>query len=92
MNGAPPSRDVIFVALKGVLSGHFGLRPEQVVPSARLAEDLELDSIDWIDLAVKLEVETGEKLEESDLESIRTIEDVVGVVHRRLGGRASTDA
>ncbi len=75
--------------LRDVLSGHFGVPTEQIVPSARLLEDLDLDSIDWIDLAVRLEVETGQKLKEGELTSIRTIQDVVDIVHHRLSPRAS---
>jgi len=92
MNAPAPTRDEIFVALKAVLSEHFELPSERIVPSAHLLEDLDLDSIDWIDLAVKLEVETGQKLGEQDLASIRTVEDVVAIVHARLASRASADA
>ena len=85
------SKDELLRMLRDVLSGYFGLRAEQIVPSAHLLEDLDLDSIDWIDLAVKLEMETGQKLQEAELTSIRTIEDVVDVVHRRLNVGAPTD-
>ena len=92
MSTSHVSKDEILRALKGILSGHFGLPAEQIVPTAHLLEDLDLDSIDWIDLAVKLEMETGQKLQEAELTSIRTIEDVVDVVHRRLNLGAPTDA
>lgn len=85
------SKDEILRTLRDVLSGYFGLRAEQVVPSARLFEELDLDSIDWIDLAVKLEMETGLKMQEAELTSIRTIQDVVDVVHRRLNLGTASD-
>jgi acyl carrier protein len=84
MSAVAPSRDEILLVLKSVLSEHFGLRREQIVPEAHLADDLDLDSIDWIDLAVRLEMETAQKLDESELAALRTIQDVVDVVHRRL--------
>lgn len=86
------SKDEILRTLRDVLSGHFGLRAEQIVPGARLIEELDLDSIDWIDLAVKLEMETGLKMQEAELTSIRTIQDVVDVVHRRLNLGVASDA
>jgi len=92
MSAHSPSKDEIYRTLTDILSGHFGLRAEQVVPDARLLEELELDSIDWVDLAVKLEMETGQKLQEAELSSIRTIQDVVDLVHRRLSLAGSTDA
>jgi acyl carrier protein len=92
MSALAPSRDGILLVLKAVLSEHFGLRTEQIVLEAHLIDDLDLDSIDWIDLAVRLEMETGQKLDESELTSLRTIQDVVDVVHRRLGAPGPTPA
>jgi acyl carrier protein len=86
-----PSPDDVFRTLREVLSGHFGLPPEQVIRQARLAEDLDLDSIDWIDMAVKLHAETGLKLTEAELAGIRTVQDVVEVIHRRLSAGVAAD-
>jgi acyl carrier protein len=81
---APISRDEIFQQLRQLLVDQFELRPEQVVPKAHLGDDLDLDSIDWINLAVYLEEATGYKLREEDLTSISTIQDVVDVLHDRF--------
>ena len=92
MNRPPLSKGEIFQAIRDVLCTHFGLRASLIVPGARLVEDLDLDSIDWIDLAVRLEVKTGQKLPEADLGAMRTIQDAVDVVHRRLTAGVPTDA
>ena len=42
MSALAPSRDEIFLVLKSVLSEHFGLRPEQIVPEARARLSLRL--------------------------------------------------
>lgn len=55
----------------------FELEPDRVQPSARLIEDLELDSLDAIDLAVKVEETTGLAFDEAAIRKLRTIEDVV---------------
>lgn len=81
----PVSREAIFEKLRQLLVEQFELRPEQVVPTAHLRDDLDLDSIDWINLAVYLEEATGFKLREEDLTSIRTIQDVVELLHDRFG-------
>jgi acyl carrier protein len=78
------SKEAIFERLKHLLIKEFELREEDVVPAAHLATDLDLDSIDWIDMAVALEQETGQKLLEDDLSAIRTIQDVVDLLHQRL--------
>jgi acyl carrier protein len=68
-----------------ILSDSFELDRADVVPTAHLFEDLDLDSIDAIDLIVGLQEETGLKLTEDELRSIRIVQDVVDLLHRRLG-------
>lgn len=55
----------------------FELDEAKVQPEARLIEDLELDSLDAIDLAVKVEEATGRAFDEQKIRSLRTIDDVV---------------
>lgn len=83
------SKDDVLEKLKEVLATGFGLCGDQVVPTARLVEDLDLDSLDSFDLAVRLEQETGEEIKEEDLKSIQTIQDIVDVIHRKLESRES---
>jgi acyl carrier protein len=79
-----PSKAEVYEQLKEVLVTEFGLPAEQLAPEAHLVKDLDLDSIDWIDMAVALEGRTGRELRERELASIRTIQDVVDVIHRKL--------
>ncbi|MBA3455356.1 MAG: acyl carrier protein [Deltaproteobacteria bacterium] len=55
----------------------FELDAGRVQPEARLIEDLELDSLDAIDLAVKVEETTGRAFDEQMIRSLRTIDDVI---------------
>ena len=75
--------------VREVLISTFNLPPESVTPEATLFQDLDLDSLDAIDLAVKLETETGLKLKESEFRSIRTVRDVVDTIHRKMESRAA---
>jgi acyl carrier protein len=68
-----------------VLSNSFDLDPGQIRPSSHLFEDLDLDSIDAIDLVVGLEEETGLAVSEEELKAIRLVQDVVDLVQRKLG-------
>jgi acyl carrier protein len=52
--------------------------------NARLAEDLDLDSIDAVDLIVKLQELTSRKLNPEEFKSVRTIGDIVERVHELL--------
>ncbi len=61
----------------------FGLEESQVTPASRLVDDLRLDSLDWAELLVVLERETGEGFPESQLETVRTIDDILDLVERK---------
>jgi acyl carrier protein len=55
----------------------FELDSARVQPDARLVEDLELDSLDAFDLAVKVEEITGIAFDENQIRELRTVEDVI---------------
>jgi acyl carrier protein len=78
------SKTSILDKLRAVLADEFDLHGEQVVSSARLVEDLDLDSIDQINMAVRLEVETGLATKEEELRSLRTVQDIVDLIYRKL--------
>ena len=84
MSTPAPSKTEVYARLRDVLVQEFGFTEAQILPTTELVNDLDLDSIDWINMAVALEVRTGRKLQEEDLASIRTIQDVVDVIHHRL--------
>ena len=78
------TRDELLLKVRQVLTETFELDPALVVPEAHLYEDLDLDSLDAIDLAVKLGSETGIKLKEAEMKSIRTVSDIIEVVQAYL--------
>ena len=84
MTAPGPSKAEVYEQLKAVLVAEFGFRAEQLEPATHLVKDLDLDSIDWVDMAVALEEKTGQELAEDDMASIRTLQDVVDVLHRKL--------
>lgn len=82
------SKDDIFQTLSGYLRDMFELPAERITPSARLFEDLDLDSIDAVDLVVKLQEYTGRRIAPADFKSVRTIGDVVDKIHAQLSESA----
>jgi acyl carrier protein len=67
-----------------VLKQQFQIPEEDLRPDVHLFDDLDLDSIDAIDLAVRLEEKTGLSLKEENLKEMQTIQDVVNFLHERL--------
>ena len=55
-----------------------------LTPEARLYEDLELDSIDAVDMIVHLQKKTGKKIKPETFKSVRTVQDVVDAVEQLL--------
>ncbi|MGA2411154.1 MAG: acyl carrier protein [Candidatus Binataceae bacterium] len=66
----------------------FDLPPEKITPGARLAEDLDLDSIDAVDLMARLQQYTGKRMASAEFKSVRTIGDVVDKIYNRLAADA----
>ena len=76
------TKDEIFDNLKSILADDFEIEPDKLVHDANLFEDLELDSIDAVDLAVKLQEFTGQKIPPENFKQIKTLEDVVTAVEK----------
>lgn len=76
------NKEDIFEEVKGLLVKLFELDPEQITPQARLYEDLDLDSIDAVDMVVHLQKRTGKKIKPEDFKAVRTVQDVVEAVER----------
>ena len=78
------TREEILARVTAILVESFGLDSERVTPTAHLVDDLDLDSIDAIDMVVRLQEETGLEVEEDELKQIRLVGDVVDLVDRKL--------
>ncbi len=71
------SKDEIYVWVVDLLAEMFELNKAELSPQSNLYEDLDIDSIDAVDLAVKLKQLTGKRLQPEVFKNIRTISDVV---------------
>lgn len=70
--------------LTEILVDDFEIDKSRVVPEAHLFEDLELDSIDAVDLAVKLQYFTDKKIPPENFKRIKTVEDVAKAIEDLL--------
>ena len=67
----------LFEKLKSHLHAMFEIPEDKITPNAKLKEDLDLDSIDAVDLMVKLQEITGRKLKAEEFKTVRTVGDVL---------------
>jgi acyl carrier protein len=77
-------RDQILEKLKDYLEELMEIPPSKVTGDSRLFEDLDLDSIDAVDLVVRLQELTGKKIPPAEFKAVRTVSDVVECVYALL--------
>ena len=70
--------------LREIMAARLGLPPEQLVPEARLAEDLGLDSLDAVELAISVERKFDIEVPEEELTKLKTVADMVALVESRV--------
>ena len=79
----------LFNHLATILHETFDIDTAIIKPESRLYEDLDIDSIDAVDLIVKLKPIVGKRLQPDAFKSVRTLQDVVDAVHGLLDGPAA---
>ncbi|MBV1788292.1 acyl carrier protein [Marinobacterium sp. D7] len=77
-------QEKIYQQIAKVLEELFEIDPDDIHPEANLYQDLDIDSIDAVDLVVELKKMTGKKIKPEDFKSVRTVQDVVTEVEKLL--------
>lgn len=86
------SKEKIYSFLQETLISLFEIEPKNITPEANLYEDLDIDSIDAVDLTVKLKEFTGRRIQPTDFKQVRTVQDVVDAVYELLNKPQTSDA
>jgi acyl carrier protein len=73
-------KESIFQELKSIIADTFEVDENEITLSSRLYEDLDLDSIDAIDLVIKVQDYIGARVQPEDFKSARTVEDVINMI------------
>lgn len=78
------TKDDILARIASIMEETFEIDRSRVQPEARLYDDLEIDSIDAVDLIVQLKPLVGRRLEPEAFKSVRTVADVVDALYGML--------
>jgi acyl carrier protein len=78
------NKEHIYTELKSILIDLFEINESTITLDASLYEDLDLDSIDAIDLIVKLQQMTEKKVNPEDFKNARHVRDVVDIIHKLI--------
>ncbi len=74
------TKDTVYKELVNILVSDFEIEENQITPEANLFDDLDLDSIDAVDLAVRVQQFTHKKISPDNFKQIKTIDDVVNAI------------
>lgn len=74
------TRDEIVEKIKAVLVNEFEVDEQNITPESNLFTDLDLDSLDAIDLMVTLDKELGIEMKTEEMQNLRTVNDVCDFV------------
>jgi len=87
---SPPEREEVFDLIRNQLADILELDPSQVAESSSFVDDLGADSLALIELVEALEEElsdrtVGFRIEDEDLEDLKTVRDAIDYVMERVG-------
>jgi acyl carrier protein len=80
----PMTEQEVFEKLRAVLVDSFRLDPAAIAMDSHLFKDLDLDSIDAVELAIQLQEFTGRRVNAQEFKEVRTVGDVVNTIHGML--------
>ena len=72
--------DPVFLQVKKTLADLFEIDPATILPETKLYDDLDLDSLDAVDMASQLGTDTKMMFTNDDLRSIVTVSDVADAI------------
>jgi acyl carrier protein len=86
----PMSRQAVFELIRDRLAEILEIDPSGINEGDSFSDDLEADSLALIELVEALEEELGERtvgfrIDDEDLEDLKTVRDAVDYVHGRVG-------
>jgi len=89
---APLDRDTIFGIVRDRLGDILEIDPAGITEGQSFADDLDADSLALIELVEAIEEELGERtvgfrIEDEDLEDLKTVRDAVDYVWERVKGQ-----
>lgn len=86
------TKDELFRRIADILQNTFGIEAERISLESKLGEDLDIDSIDAVDLIVQLKPLIGGNLRPEAFKTVRTVSDVVDALYGMLQAPAEAAA
>jgi len=78
------NQEEIYLKVVSLFENLFEIDPSEVTLEANLYQDLDIDSIDAVDLVIELRKMTKKKIQPEDFKAVRTVQDIVDQVEKLL--------
>ena len=69
---------------KAIMKIQPGIEEKKIVPAAKFKEDLEIDSLSKVEMALALEDALDMTLQDAELEDVKTVQNVIDLIESRL--------
>lgn len=76
------SEDFMYEKVCNMLAEQLGIAADTITPSSEVVKDLGADSLDVVELMMALEDEYGITLPEGEVESVKTVQDIVDMMNK----------
>lgn len=76
---------IMFEKVSKMLAEQLGVAVDSITPDSEVVKDLGADSLDVVELMMALEDEYGITLPEGEVESIKTVQDIVNMMEKLQG-------
>ncbi len=83
------TKDQLFTKCVEILHETFDIPEEKIKPESRLYEELDIDSIDAVDLIVRMKPMVGKRLQPEAFKAVRTVQDVVDALYTLIHSDAA---
>lgn len=84
MRNSVNNKEEIYLKVVSIFEELFEIEVQRISLEANLYQDLDIDSIDAVDLVVELKKMTGKKILPEDFKTVRTVQNVVDQVYKLL--------
>ena len=76
------SQEEIIAGIAEIIEEVTGIEPSEITPEKSFVDDLDIDSLSMVEIAVQTEDKYGVKIPDEDLAGLRTVGDVVNYIQK----------
>lgn len=76
---------MLFEQIKETMVETLNCDEEKIVPEASIADDLNIDSLDAVELVMALEEKLGVRIPDQELENLKQVKDIVACIEKYRG-------